>query len=199
MRINLPRKEIQTILRDNQIPILQALSQLNGKQRNWVISQANGLGDTLVHVSRWTATPMETVFGNINITSLFWITESAYKGLSPSCFYSRIDSVMADQANRKFASAPEQEFVMGEVDHQFKTAIEKPNSEGQKKKKSEKVTCRFPPVTAACLIASLKQYLMKVMDMTFLMMRKTWLKGSCRNGLTCMMRLPILTELRMRE
>lgn len=82
-RVRLPQKEIKTILRDNPIPLLRALSQLNDKQRTWVTSQANELGGTLVHVSRWTTTPMETVFGNINMTSLFWITESASRVLSP--------------------------------------------------------------------------------------------------------------------
>lgn len=76
-RVRLPQREIQNILRDNRVSLLQALGQLNDKQRNWVISQANELGATLVHVSRWTTAPMETVFGNINVTSLFWITESA--------------------------------------------------------------------------------------------------------------------------
>ena len=83
MRVRLPPKEVKDILRDNSIPLMRALSQLNDKQRNWVISQANELGGTLVHVSRWTTTPMETVFGNINLTSLLWITESAGGVLNP--------------------------------------------------------------------------------------------------------------------
>lgn len=82
MRVRLAQSEVRAILRDSSIPLMQALNQLNHEQRHWVISHVNELGDNLLHVSSLPTTPMDTVFGNINITSLFWITEYASEVLS---------------------------------------------------------------------------------------------------------------------
>lgn len=158
VRVRMPEREIKNILRDNTTSLLHALGQLNDKQRNWVISQANERDGTLLHVSRWTTTPMETVFGNINMTSLFWVTKSASRVVRPMSL--GVPVLLADiEESPQFGdggpkvghspaySAPqqapeqkptqEQESITEEQTRQLKIALEKLQSRAgdQKKKK----------------------------------------------------------------
>lgn len=88
-RLDLDDSELNSLLEQQRQP-LKSLSKLNAYQRRLLLSHAEDRHSTIVFVDVWSQESITTVFGDLNVAILIWVTSSPDSAIGDFVPYKRV-------------------------------------------------------------------------------------------------------------